>query len=174
MDAREARKWWAAATIRLEPLALAALSLGAAAIHFAVITEHFAEYFLFGAFFSLIGWFQALWAVAYVIRPARWLIAFALLVNAATVLLWVWAHLIGLTFGPDPGRLEPTAMTDLMATAFEVVLVAWLVAVVRHPTRGNDMGLQPTRGDPIRIVVVIALVVAVAFGTTVALAQPPM
>lgn len=39
--------------IRIDLFALSTLSLGAAAIHFAVIGEHFAEYFLFGVFFGL-------------------------------------------------------------------------------------------------------------------------
>ena len=57
--------------IRIDLFALSTLSLGAAAIHFAVIGEHIAEYALFGVFFALIGWFEALWAIAYVMRPTR-------------------------------------------------------------------------------------------------------
>ena len=108
------RTWWTAASARTEPVALAALSLGAAAIHFGVITEHFSEYVLFGVFFSAIGWFEALWAVAYVIRPATWLGWLAVMVNTITVGTWAWAHLIGLPFGPDPGQLEPTRLADLL------------------------------------------------------------
>jgi hypothetical protein len=170
------RAWPLAAVARLEPIAVATLSLGAAAIHFGVTTEHFAESALFGAFFSGIGWFQALWAVAYVTRPARWLVPLAIAANAATVLLWAWAHLIGLPFGPQPGSTEPTTTTDLMATLFEILLVAWLVAIATLTTRS---GADPNRSksDPAgvdRVAVVIALIVVVAIGTTVALAQPPM
>jgi hypothetical protein len=35
---------------------LAALSVGAAAIHFAVTFEHFDEYVLYGVFFLIISW----------------------------------------------------------------------------------------------------------------------
>jgi hypothetical protein len=41
---------------------LAAASLGAAAIHFAVIVPHFNEYTAFGVFFLVVAWFQAAWA----------------------------------------------------------------------------------------------------------------
>ena len=39
---------------------LAALSVGAAAIHFAVVFEHFNEYVLYGVFFLIISWAQAI------------------------------------------------------------------------------------------------------------------
>ena len=40
---------------------LAALSVGAAAIHFAVVFEHFAEYTLYGVFFLVLSWAQLIW-----------------------------------------------------------------------------------------------------------------
>jgi len=40
--------------------ALAATSLAAAGIHFAVMAEHFQEYAPFGVFFSVVAWLQAL------------------------------------------------------------------------------------------------------------------
>ena len=53
---------------------LAALSVGAAAIHFAVVFEHFAEYTLYGVFFLVISWAQVIWPVFLLGRPSRrWL-----------------------------------------------------------------------------------------------------
>jgi hypothetical protein len=43
---------------------LAALSAGAAAIHFAVVFEHFSEYVLYGVFFLIISWAQAIRAIS--------------------------------------------------------------------------------------------------------------
>jgi hypothetical protein len=40
---------------------LAALSVGAAAVHFAVVFEHFTEYALYGVFFLIISWAQVIW-----------------------------------------------------------------------------------------------------------------
>jgi len=37
--------------------------VGAAAIHFAVIFEHFDEYTLYGVFFLVISWAQLVWPV---------------------------------------------------------------------------------------------------------------
>ena len=41
--------------------AMAALSAGAAAIHFAVMFEHFSEYSLYGVFFLVLAWAQLAW-----------------------------------------------------------------------------------------------------------------
>src|SRR5215469_4359432 len=52
------------AAVRTPLLAsLTALSVGAAAIHFAVVFEHFAEYILYGVFFLVIAWAQLIWPV---------------------------------------------------------------------------------------------------------------
>jgi hypothetical protein len=153
-------------TARMNLFALATLSLGAAAIHYSVIGEHFAEYVLFGVFFSIIGWFEALWALAYVVQPTQRLAGVAFVVNAATVLIWGWAHLVGLPFGPDPGHVEPTTITDLMATLFEILLVVGLVPPLIR--RGGTEAATPARAAAFAL-----LIAAIAFGTTVALAQPP-
>ena len=43
----------------------AALSVGSAAIHFAVIPDHLEEWWAFGLAFALLGWFQAVWPSSY-------------------------------------------------------------------------------------------------------------
>ncbi len=116
-------------------------------------------------FFSVLGWFEALWALAYVVRPTRRLAAAALVVNGATVLIWGWAHLVGLPFGPQPGQVEPTTITDLTATLFEIVPVVGLFVTLL----GRPRGLVPSAW---RATFFMAVMVAVALGTTLALAQP--
>src|SRR5437879_12851719 len=80
------------------------LSLGAAAIHFAVIPDHFKQWWAFGLFFAGIGWFQALWPIAYLLRPSGRSALLAILANLATIAVWVWTRSAGLPFGPAPGR----------------------------------------------------------------------
>src|SRR5215472_10225564 len=59
---------------------LAALSASAAAIHFAVTFEHFNEYVLYGVFFLIISWAQAIWAPVVLWRPSK---------------LWLWLGIAG-------------------------------------------------------------------------------
>ena len=57
-------------------LIAATASLGAAGTHFAVIDEHLQEYALFGYLFLALAWFQAVWAIAFLMRssvPIGWL-----------------------------------------------------------------------------------------------------
>lgn len=174
MEASSVRAWSRAASVRLEAIALAALSLGAAAIHFAVVADHFAEYALFGVFFSLIGWFQALWAIAYAIRPGNALALLAIAANAATVAIWYWAHAVGLPFGTKAGEVEPTTVTDLMATLFEVLLVAWLLGTAAFARSRRSAARLDPRPSGLQVAIAIGIVVAVALGTTIALSQPKM
>ena len=48
---------------------MAALSAGAAVIHFAVMFEHFSEYSLYGVFFLVLAWAQLVWPVVLISLP---------------------------------------------------------------------------------------------------------
>ena len=68
---------------------LAALSLGAGVIHFAVSGEHYELSWAHGTFFAVAAWLQLSWAVAVVVKPTRWLLAAGALLSAG--ILGVWA-----------------------------------------------------------------------------------
>lgn len=124
----------------------AALSVGAAAIHFAVIPEHLAEWWAFGLAFAVLGWFQVLWPFAYLERPSRGLSWLAILANLATVIVWAWSRTAGLPVGPEPGMPEPIGAPDLVATVFEVALVAGLLVkalVVARPSATAEVSAPP-------------------------------
>jgi hypothetical protein len=108
----------------------AGLSLGAAAIHFAVAQEHFAEYFLFGLFFVALGWFQAIWAQVYMLRRNRSIAWIAIAVNLATVAIWIMSRTVGLPIGAEPWEPEAIGGLDLVSTIFELLLVGVLLPTV--------------------------------------------
>ena len=103
--------------------ALAVLSLAAAGIHFAVMGEHFQEYVVFGVFFSLVAWFQALWALGVVVAPTRWGLAVGLVANAAIACVWLISRTTGVPIGPEPGVAEPAALLDVLSTVLELLIV---------------------------------------------------
>jgi hypothetical protein len=144
---------------------LAVLSLGAAAIHFAVMPEHLAEWWAFGGFFAALGWFQALWSIGYLAGPSGRLARFAIAVNLATVLVWAWSRTIGLPIGPDPGVPEPLGAADVVATVLELLLVIGLLA-----SRRPEMPDSPDRvPSGLRATLAVAAVVAVASSLAVAM-----
>lgn len=149
----------------------AACSVGAAAIHFAVISDHLEEWWAFGLFFALLGWFQAIWPFAYLDHPSRRLAWVAIVVNLATVVLWAWTRTAGLPFGPDPGMPEAVGAADLVSTAFEIALVAGLLGtqLVARPQPADD-ALAPGRSGPIgRVDLAIWALVAVLSTAAIAL-----
>jgi hypothetical protein len=142
---------------------LAAASLGAAGIHFAVIVPHFNEYRPYGVFFLAVAWFQALWGVLVVTSGDRRLLLAALVVNAAVIVLWVWSRTAGLPLGPHPGVPEAIGAADVISTALEAVIVAGtsllLASLVRwrEPSRGVVVGSAVL----VWVVVIVLTVVAI-------------
>ena len=135
----------AAITVAVVPLAerrrpclvtysVASASTGAAAIHYAVVAEHFDEWWGFGLFFVASAVAQLVWAVVVVASRSRLLIWFGVIGNAAIVVLWIVTRTFGTLVGPEPATPEPIGLADSVATAFEMTIVVagtWLAWSVR-------------------------------------------
>lgn len=116
-------------------LPVATLSLGVGLIHAAVAGDHFAEGTLTGLFFVMVAVFQLAWAVMFASRSQRRLAALGLLVNGFVVGTWLVTRTVGLPFGAHPGVPEPMATPDVLATIFEVFILAGTAALVLPPLR---------------------------------------
>jgi len=113
---------------------LAALSVGAAAIHFAVTFEHFNEYLLYGAFFLVIAWAQMIWAAVAVWRLPRWWLWLGIVGNAAVLAVYLASRTTGLPFGPDQGHTEQFGALDVVSGLLELALVAGCAALLWRPS----------------------------------------
>jgi hypothetical protein len=109
----------------------ALLSAGAGAIHAAVISEHFREWWLYGLFFAVSAAAQLVWAVLVLRRPSRSVLIAGAVGNAVVVLLWLITRITGLPFGPEPLTPESFGWLDVVAAAFEVFLVVSVVMLRR-------------------------------------------
>lgn len=139
---------------------LAALSMSTAAIHFAVMGEHFAEYVAFGVFFSIVAWSQALWAVGVIALQSRRLLLVGLVGNALVILVWLISRTTGLPIGPEAGAPEPAAFIDVLSTILEVAIVAGTAILALRERPAPSM-----RGLPVRLGLAV-LVIALAVLTT--------
>jgi hypothetical protein len=137
---------------------IALLSAGAAAIHFAVVKMHFAEYILFGLFFVGSGVAQLVWPLWLLLRRWRPLLLLGALGNAAIVALWAVDRIWGLPLGPTHWKPDPVGFADSAASAFELLLVAGCIVLL---ARG--------RGGPLRQVNAVVLTLAVVTVTALSL-----
>ena len=112
---------------------LAAASAGAGAIHFAMISPHWSEYWIDGAFFAVIAWFQLAWAVGVVLRPSRLLLVAGAAVSAFTIGTWAITRTWGTPFGPHSGVAEGASFVDILATALEGAILLGCLALLLRP-----------------------------------------
>ena len=136
---------------------LAALSMAAAAIHFAVMGEHFAEYVAFGVFFSVVAWSQALWAVGVIALPTRRLLLVGLVGNALVILVWLTSRTTGLPIGPEAGAPESAAFVDVLSTILEVAIVVGTAMLVLGGRTTPSMRRLPIRPGLVGLVIVLAV-----------------
>jgi hypothetical protein len=113
---------------------LAALSAGAAAIHFAVTSEHFKEYLMYGVFFLVTALAQMIWASIAVWRLPRWWLWLGVAGNTPVLAVYLASRTTGLPFGPDPGHAEPFGALDVLCALLELALIGGCAALLWRPS----------------------------------------
>jgi hypothetical protein len=148
---------------------LASLSVGAAAIHFAVVFEHFAEYTLYGVFFLVISWAQLIWPAVLLWRPSRLWLRLGIAGNAIVIAVYVASRTVGLPFGPDLHNAESVGALDIMSCVLEFGLIVGCAALLWRPSLADRPVAR--RGAFARTAALIAVPVAV-IAATIAVMTP--
>jgi hypothetical protein len=117
----------------------------ASLIHFAVIQQHFEEYWVYGGFFIALGVAQLAWAVLAVVRPFRLLWIARAVGNLLAVAAWVITRTVGNLVGPVATQPEVVGFGDLVTTLFEMAIVVGAVLLWR--SRRFDRPPEPHRGE---------------------------
>lgn len=126
---------------------LAAFSIGAGAIHFAVAAEHYDVSWLHGMFYAVVAWLQLSWAVGVVLRPTRRLLAAGVVLNAGVVGVWAISRIWGVPVGPDAWTPAEVDLADALATGLEAGILLCSVAVLALPALARRH-LRPAFGIP--------------------------
>jgi hypothetical protein len=107
-------------------LLLAALLLGAGAIHVAMAPSHLGESTVEGTGFLVAAWAQVGLAavVALSRRPSRRVLAVAAATSVALIAVWAWSRTAGLPFGAHSGHAESVSLVDGACVALEVLAAA--------------------------------------------------
>ncbi len=112
---------------------LAALSVGAAFIHFAVSGGHYDVSWIHGTFFAVVAWLQIAFAVGVVLRPTRRLLIAGVLLNAGIIGVWAVSRIWGVPVGPDAWTPESITLADSLSSGFEAGIVVLSLAVLVRP-----------------------------------------
>jgi len=135
------------------PLSFVAVgTLGAAAVHAAVIREHFGESTLYGTFFLVAAVVQLGYAALVVTVPNWRLLVAGLVGNASVVALWAVTRFVAIPLGRGAGEREEIGRLDLTATGFEVLAVAAaVVALIRFADHASKPSLPrlPSQREPV-------------------------
>jgi hypothetical protein len=153
------------------PLAViaAVLSLAAAGIHFAVISEHLEEDVLFGVLFFALGWFQLIWAQVYLVWPRSPVAQLAIVINLGAVLVWIMSRTVGLPIGNQPWVPEQLGFPDLLASSLELGIIGLLLPTLL----GDRFSKMLNEQMPIQKAFVLAAFMVVAVGLLTAMALVP-
>jgi hypothetical protein len=116
---------------------LGLLSMAAALIHLAVIEQHWAEYWLYGAFFVVVGLAQLAWAVAIPSTPTRLLLWAGVVGNALVVITWIVTRTVGSLIGPQASTPARVGFGDLVTTVMQVLIVAGGVGLLSGRLRAR-------------------------------------
>jgi hypothetical protein len=148
---------------------LAALSVGAAAIHFAVVFEHFSAYVLYGVFFLIISWAQLIWAAVVMWRPSRLWLGLGIAGNAIVLVVYLASRMTGLPVGPDKGHTEAFGGLDVVCGILELALIAGCAALLWRPS----LAYRPVRRRTgFAAVAALAAVPAAVIAVTTAVMTP--
>jgi hypothetical protein len=151
---------WRAAT---DQWLLAALLLGAGAIHVAMAPSHLGESALEGAGFLAAAWVQLALGAAVLLRaPSRRLLLAVAGTSVVLIAVWLVSRTAGLPLGAHAGHAESVSVVDGVCVGLEAV--AALVAAAT--LAGLASGLLRSRG-----VAIVGALGALAF-TTGAVASP--
>ena len=151
-------------------------SLGAGAIHVAVTPDHFATYWLSGAFFLALSLFQIGWGAVLLLQPARalsttpsarlWWLS-AVVVSAGSIALWALTRsVVGEPFGPNAGTPLPIGPAGVISTILEAGLVVALFSAARvRPEKSLVAGI------PLIVAATLVFGGASAYGVTAGLSH---
>ena len=148
--------------------ALASLSAAAAAIHFAVVFEHFKDYTLYGVFFLVLAWAQLIWPAVLLWRPSRAWLWLGLAGNAAVLVVYVASRTAGLPFGPDLHHPEPVGALDVVSCVLEFALITGCAALVWRPSLVD----RPVRRGGVAAAAAVLAVPVLAVAAAVAVMTP--
>jgi hypothetical protein len=149
-----------------ERILLAALALGASAIHFAVVPEHSEEFRPYGSAFFVLALVQLVAAIEF-IRSSRLRPRFAAAIGVASlgaVIVWIVSRTVGLPTGPQPWTPEAVGLADVVSCALEIGLVVVLADIARRREGAVEAPSSGIAFPAVRVALALLAIYAAAAG----------
>lgn len=109
------------------------LSAAAGAIHGRVVLDHFNEGVLIAGFFVGAAVLQVWWALLVMRRPTRRLLVAGVALSMLLIGTWIVSRTVGVPVGPDAGDPEVVGTVDVLASLYELGIIAAVVRAWRGP-----------------------------------------
>jgi hypothetical protein len=110
---------------------LAALAWATAFIHVLAAAHHYAEWVLYGVFFTILAPAQAIWGgLVFQRRGDRRLLAIGGVANLLVALVWAMSRTTGIPIGPTPWTPESVGWHDVIATLNELAMAGIVAALL--------------------------------------------
>ena len=144
-------------------------SAAAASVHFVVMPTHFKEAAIYGSFFAVAASLQVAYAALVLARPSPALLVVGLVGNMLVIVLWLVTRTVAIPLGPAAGTTEAVGGLDILATAFESLIVVSAAALLwRRKQDGLTAALRPAAWAPAVWLSAAGAAVAVAVVTVIA------
>lgn len=116
------------------------LFISAAFIHFALIEEHFREWWGYGLFFIIAGLAQLIYGLIIIkfkekkYSKSRELFYFiGIIGNILIIIFYLITRIVGIPFfGPDAGSIEAVGVIDIFSKFIEILGIIFLVFLVKR------------------------------------------
>jgi hypothetical protein len=142
---------------------VAALLMGAAGIHFAMMGEHAGVSWTHGTFFAVVAWLQIVLAVGIVWRrSSRWMAAAVIVANLAILTVWVLTRTVGIAIGGD-GTPEAWGRTDILCAVLEGFAILGAGALLSPRLARRPLSAGVGFGGVAFVAVVVAAIVTLIF-----------
>lgn len=112
------------------------LSIAAGLIHAVAMVDHFAHYWLYGVFFLGLTYGQVLWGVGVLRKlPTERSLKLAAIANLAICCVWLVSRTTGIPVGKYAWQPEAIGSPDVAATLDQILLAAYIYALLRPDLR---------------------------------------
>ena len=138
-------------------LVLTWASVQAGLVHFAVVPQHFEEFWLYGLFFIVVGLAQIASVYLVIKLPLRPVLVVIALGNLAVAVVWAVTRTYGAVVGPDATKPARAGFGDIVSSVLEVVVSVAALMLVARPDRMRRSEPQQSRES---------LNTVIAFGVT--------